>query len=112
MPLAATRTTRQATITVTRGVVTVKWIGVALFGVLLMPAVSLAWDGYDWDGGVDVEIGKGNLVRPGSSIEIYDYGTGQYHDVEVQSVTGGGSTVEVEVYDNTTGEYRILEMED
>ena len=65
-----------------------KWFCVALLSALLGPGVSSAWDGYDWDSGSDVEIGKGNLVRPGESIEVFDYGTGAYHDVEVQSITG------------------------
>jgi hypothetical protein len=71
-----------------------------------------AWDGYDWERGSDVEIDEGNLVRPGHEIEIYDYGTGEYHSVEVQSIDDNGSGIEVEVYDYGTGEYRILDMED
>ena len=33
---------------------------------------TLAWDGYDWERGSFVEIGKGNLVRDGREIEYYD----------------------------------------
>lgn len=80
------------------------------FGILIS-AYSYAWDGYDYDKGSYVEIGKGNLVRSGRDIEIYDYGTGEYRDVEVQSIRGSGSGAEVEVYDYGTGEYRTLEME-
>ena len=79
--------------------------------ILLSPMVSYAWDGYDYDKGAYVEIGSGNLVRTGQDIEIYDYGTGEYNDVEVQSVYGSGSGAEVEVYDYDTGEYRTLEMD-
>ena len=74
-----------------------------------MPA--LAWDGYDYDSGSYVEIGKGNLVRSGQDIEIYDYGTGEYRDVEVQSIDSYGFNVEVEVYDYDTSEYSTLEMD-
>lgn len=85
-----------------------------LLGILLMvlaPLTASAWDGYDYDKGSYVEIDKGNLVREGQDIEIYDYGTGEYKDVEVQSITGSGSGAEVEVYDHETGEYRTLDME-
>lgn len=80
--------------------------------VFMLSAVpAFAWDGYDYDKGAYVEIGKGNLVRPGQDIEIYDYGSGEYKDVEVESVTGTGAGAEVEVYDHDTGEYRTLEMD-
>ena len=73
---------------------------------------SWSWDGYDYGSGSYVEIGKGNLVRPGNSIEVYDYGTGDYSDVEVQSIREGyGNSVEVEVYDYSSGEYRTLDMD-
>lgn len=78
--------------------------------VLWTPA--LAWDGVDSNTGDSVEIGKGNLVRPGQDIEIYDWGSGEYRDVEVQSIQDNGGSVEVEVYDTESGEYRTLEMED
>ena len=73
---------------------------------------SFAWDGTDTETGQSVEIGKGNLVRPGRDIEVYDYGAGEYRDVTVESIRRYGSTVEVEVYDYESGEYRTLEMED
>lgn len=70
-----------------------------------------AWDGYDHERGAPVEIERGNLVRPGQDIEIYDYSDGTYKDVEVQSIHGTGSGAEVEVYDHSTGEYRTLDMD-
>lgn len=82
-----------------------------IFIIVLSPFAATAWDGYDYDKGSYVEIEKGNLVREGQTIEIYDYGTGEYKDVEVQSITGTGSGAEVEVYDNNTGESRTLDME-
>ena len=65
--------------------------------MLLTSGHAYAWDGYDYDSGSFVEIEKGNLVRPGRDIEIYDYGTGEYKDVEVQSMRSRGSKVELEV---------------
>lgn len=78
---------------------------------LTMSPLANAWDGYDYQQGSAVEIDKGNLVRPGSVIEIYDYGDGQYKDVEVQSVRGRGFGAEVEVLDIETGELRTLDMD-
>ena len=77
----------------------------------LFSNAAISWDGYDYESGSAVQIDKGNLVRQGSDIEIYDYGTGEYKDVEVQSVRQSGSNVEVEVYDYETGETRVLEMD-
>lgn len=79
--------------------------------VFLAAALS-AWEGYDWDKGDYVEIEKGNLVRSGRDIKIYDYSDDEYKDVEVQSIrkTYGGK-VEVEVLDPSSGETRTLEMD-
>ena len=72
---------------------------------------TYAWDGSDSESGASVEIGEGNLVREGETIEIYEYNTGEYKDVEVVSIEANGSTVDIEVYDSETGEYRTIEME-
>lgn len=77
---------------------------------LMLPTTAFSWDGYDYDSGSSIEIGKGNLVRQGKEIEFYDYGAGQYKSGEVQSVRSRGSKVEVEVIDSTTGQTRTLEM--
>ena len=77
--------------------------------LMLLPA--FAWDGFDYESGSYVEINEGNLVREGNEIEVYDYSTGEYNDVEVQSITGNGSSTEVEVYDYNSGEYRTLDMD-
>lgn len=73
---------------------------------------SYAWDGYDYKSKSFVEIDRGNVVKSGRDIEIYDYKDGGYKDVEVQSVQRYGNTVEVEVYDYSSGKYRTLEMDD
>ena len=90
---------------------TKKIIILLTFSLLLMPMFIFAWDGYDYEKGSYIEIGKGNLVRSGKDIEIYDYGTGEYKDVEVESIERSGNSVEVKVYDSSTGEYRTFEME-
>jgi hypothetical protein len=77
-----------------------------------VPSQAFAWDGTDTDTGGSVEIEKGNLVRTGKDIEVYDHESGEHRDVQVESMTSTGSGVEVEVYDYDTGEYRTLEMED
>ncbi|WP_245441911.1 DUF5334 family protein [Rhizobium phaseoli] len=85
----------------------------AVLGIFLAATAScLAWDGVDSETGASVEIGKGNLVRSGETIEIFDQESGEYRDVDVQSIQRSGSSIEVEVYDSESGEYRTLEMDD
>jgi len=86
-----------------------KIIPVAAF---LISSSALAWNGYDYDKGSYVEINKENLVREGRDIEIYDYGTGEYKDVEIQSITESGSGAEVEVYDYGTDSYLKVGQEE
>ena len=76
----------------------------------LLAANAMAWSGYDYENGTYVEIEKGNLVRQGRDIEIYDYRSG-YREVEVESIRRSGSRVEIEVKDQETGEMRTLEMD-
>ena len=79
--------------------------------IVVSATSALAWDGYDYTNGNFVSIDSGNLVRTGNMITIYDYGTGNYHDVDVQSMSSSGSSVAIEVYDYETGDYRVLEMD-
>lgn len=79
--------------------------------LLVVSFNSYAWDGYDYETGTYVEIDKGNLVRSGEEIEVYDYDKGEYNYYEVESITGNGSGAELEIYDYETGEYRILDMD-
>lgn len=80
--------------------------------LLLTPSIAFAWDGYDYDKSAYIEIDKGNLVRTGEDIEIYDYSDGTYKDVEVESINRIGNSVELEVYDSDAGEYRTFDMDD
>lgn len=83
-----------------------------LLAALTLSVTAQAWDGVDNESGADIEIEKGNLVRPGESIEYYDYGAGEYRDADVESINRDSGSVEVEVYDNESGEYRTFEMDD
>ena len=81
-----------------------------LFSFFILCSPSFAWDGTDQDGNI-IEIEKGNLVRSGLDIEVYDYNAGEYKEVEVQSINNYGTGVEIEVYDYNTGEYHTYDME-
>ena len=81
------------------------------FPFFFLSFITFGWDGYDWDSGSFVEIEKGNLVRSGETIEVYDYGSGQYSDYEVQSINSYGSGTEIEVYDWDSGSYRTFDMD-
>ncbi len=78
---------------------------------ILMSFSAQAWEGYDDNNNTGVTIGKGNLVRSGSQIQIYDTAHGEYHTVQVQTITGNGAGANVTVYDINSGEYRTLRME-
>jgi hypothetical protein len=100
-------------IEIERGGLYVKKIISYLILCLGLSSQVFAWTGYDYDSSSYVEVEKGNLVREGEDIEIYDYGNGEYKDVYVQSIesTGTGAGLEVEVYDYDTGETRTFDME-
>lgn len=84
---------------------------IILAALLAFPTIAFAWDGIDSETGASVDIGKGNLVRRGETIEIYDGKSGTYKDVEVNSIDRNGGSVDVEIYDSETGETRVLEMD-
>lgn len=63
-----------------------KTLILSLAAVIIMSSSVFAWDGYDYENAVYIEIGKGNLVRNGETIEIYDYGEGEYKEVEIESI--------------------------
>ena len=81
--------------------------GIILVYVFFFSQYSYAWDGYDWDSGDDIEIEKGNLVRPGKDIDVFNYSKGEYKTYEVESVSGG----EVEVFDYESGEFKTFDMD-
>jgi len=68
---------------------------------------SFAWDGYDYGKGNFVDVEKGSLVREGNEIEIYDWGDGAYKNVEVDSFDGS----EIEYTDPDSGEQVTIDMD-
>lgn len=84
---------------------------VALVILSLISESCFAWDGYDYQKGQFIEIEKGNLVRSGREIEVFDYSEG-YKTYEVESINSrafGGT--EIDVRDPGTGETRTFDME-
>lgn len=89
-----------------------KIITLLFFAVFATPMTVFAWEGYDTITGNTIEIESGNLVREGETIQIFDYGTGQYKDVEVSDINRYGNNVEVETFDWETGTTSTYEMSD
>jgi hypothetical protein len=73
--------------------------------------LAVAWDGTNTTTGSSVEIERGQLVRSGRTIEVYDSSDG-YKEYEVDSIRRSGGTVEIEATDSATGESTTLEMDD
>jgi hypothetical protein len=71
---------------------------------------ALAWDGTNTTTGSSVEIERGQLVRSGRTIEVYDSDQG-YKEYDVDSIRRSGRTVEIEATDTSTGESTTLEMD-
>ena len=61
--------------------------------------------------GSSVEIERGQLVRSGRTIEVYDSTEG-YKEYDVDSIRRSSRTVEIEATDSATGESTTLEMDD
>ncbi|WOH58505.1 DUF5334 family protein [Bradyrhizobium sp. BWC-3-1] len=72
---------------------------------------ALAWDGTNTTTGSSVEVERGQLVRSGRTIEVYDSEHG-YKEYDVDSIRRYGRTVEIEATDATTGESTTFEMDD
>ncbi len=84
-----------------------------LLVLVMISTAAQAWDGYDYQRGQYVEIEKGNLVRQGRDIDVYEYGlNGGYKTYEVESVRSRLRGAEIEVRDTETGELRTFDMDD
>jgi len=81
-------------------------VNIALFLVTFSSPV-LAWDGYNSETGEYITIESGTLVRSGEDIDVYNQTTGEYQQVEVESVGNG----EIEVYNYGTGERQSYDMD-
>lgn len=71
-----------------------------------------AWDGTDTNTGASVEIDRGQLVRSGETIEVYDSNEGAYKTYDIDSISRTGGTVEIEATDTNSGDSTTLEMDD
>lgn len=71
---------------------------------------AAAWDGTHSETGNTIEIEKGQTVRSGREIEFFDYGTGGYRTMDVDSVRRSGSSVEIEGTD-ANGNSVTLDMD-
>jgi len=78
---------------------------------LLSSIPAVAWDGTNSNTGSSVEIDRGQLVRSGRSIEVYDSTEG-YKEYDIDSIRRSGRTVEIDATDSATGESTTLEMDD
>lgn len=84
---------------------------IVLLLVFIHSSIALAWNGYDYEKNVGIEINSGNLVRDGELIKFYDWGTGDYHNAEIKSVDDDFNSVKVEILDLDTKETRTFQME-
>jgi hypothetical protein len=87
-------------------------IAAALVVLVGLSRSACAWDGTNTNTGSSVEIDRGQLVRSGRTIEVYDSAAGAYKDYDVDSISRYGSTVEIEATDTATGQSTTLEMDD
>lgn len=85
---------------------TIKTIAIA--GLLTLSVGAQAWSGFDYEVGNYIDIGEGNLVRDGETIEYFDYDNAEYRSGDVQSVDSD----EVIVYDQESGDYRTFAMDE
>lgn len=82
----------------------------AVLTVSITVTQAFAWDGTNTTTGSSVEIERGQLVRSGRTIEVYDGDQG-YKEYDVDSIRRSGRTVEIEATDTSTGESTTLEMD-
>ncbi len=81
--------------------------------LLLLPVTAaFAWDGVEEKTGAKIEItSKLIKVKKGNTVEIFDHGKDEYHEVEIDRISSHGPDVKFEVYDKDTGEERVFIME-
>lgn len=89
-----------------------KYIILSFVFSIMFSEISMAWDGYNYENGHNIEIEKNNLVRRNNDIEIYDWNTNQYYDVTIENIQENTNGVEIEVYNWDTNQYETYEMED
>ena len=59
---------------------------------LFLTSPCYAWSGYDYENKSEIDIGPGNLVREGLTIQFYDVRADDYHTAKIdlmENVAGG-----------------------
>lgn len=81
--------------------------------LLLFPlTAAFAWDGVEEKTGTPIEITSRLIkVKKGHTVEIFDHGKDEYHEVEIDRISSQGKDVKIEVYDKDTGKERVFIME-
>ena len=71
------------------------------FTLFLSSSSSFAWNGYDYDNKIHIEIGEGNLVRENLTIQFYDSKDDNFHTAKVlyMDSSDGGTRLQVEDLD-------------
>lgn len=83
-----------------------------LITILFPMTAALAWDGIEPSSGTKIEItSRLSKVKKGNTIEIFDHGKNEYHEIEIDRISSHGRDVKFEVYDKDTGEERVFIME-
>jgi hypothetical protein len=72
---------------------------------------SFAWDGYDNNKKVAIEVMPGVSAAIGHVIRIFDYDTNSYHEVEIISMDSMSIGTKMTVKDYETDEERVFDME-
>lgn len=72
---------------------------------------SWGWKGYDYDEKTTIEIGAGNLVRPGMIIDFYDFKDDDIHNAKVIFMESAPAGCLTQVKDFNTEKERSLFME-
>lgn len=72
---------------------------------------ALAWDGFDYKSMNFVDVEPGSTLSPGSDIDYFDFGSGEYKSGTVEDISSTGSGVEIEVQEDITLQTRIFDMD-
>lgn len=73
---------------------------------------AVAWEGYDYENRGHIDIGPGNLVREGLTIQFYDVNEDDYHTGKVLLMESEAGGVRIVLYDLDAKQRRIFLMKD
>ncbi len=84
-----------------------------LLAILCSSNIAFAdTEGYDYYKTSNYVEFNSECFSSGDDLDMYDYQTGNYHAIEVQSVQCNGSGCEIEFYDYEFSEYRYVDLEE